>query len=327
MQEIKYSICAITIMVFLGCTCQHQPPFEIFYSDAKRTCVTFVQHGEIDHYIGYRIVEHEPEITDYPISDYAEQPKRVDYPLPSISDTTMPGPVIPKGTNTDEWMTRYQDERRYFRSYYNGVAHFRYKEDEGLYRVVILKAAADGLDVWAWLESEKEISGSYIVQACFRLSGTTNKEWRQSIARIPELSEFDLWATGDTLSLTYVRKNNSWHKIEAKNERIFYYTSAGVALQQYQKISIDEGKIIPYGLIIRESGDRTSVAGMYWERTTGVSNHHPADCIHAYVDLGPVKPEVKNIVHGKLYWFKGNKDDLLRHWRSDFVQNKNFEKP
>ncbi len=318
MQAIKYSICAIAIMVIIGCSRQQQPTYDIFYSDAQRTCVTFIRHGEIDHYVGYRIVEHEPEITDHPISDFSEQPKRVDCPLPSVSDTTLPEPLIPKGINTDEWMTNYKDEQRYFRSYNNGVAHFRYKEEDRLYRVVVFKAAADGVDVWIWLESEMEIPGSYIVQACFRLSGATNKKWRRKIALVPELSEFDLWAIGDTLSLTYVYKNNNWHNIEAKNERVFYYTSAGIELQQHQNISVDNGKIIPHGLIIREIRDGKSVAGMYWERTIMVSNHHPADCIHSFVDLGPVMPGEKNVVHGKLYWFKGNKNDFLFHWQQDF---------
>ncbi|HEX9971408.1 MAG TPA: hypothetical protein VGD14_04995 [bacterium] len=317
MQVLKYIIKIAALLFITGCSRQHHN-FDLLYSDAKRTCVTFVRRGEINHYIAYRIVEHEPEITDHPISDYAGQPKRANYPSSTIPDTTLPGPTVPKGTYTDGWMSRYQDEQRYFRSYYNSVAHFRYKEDEGLYRVVVLKAVADGVDVWAWLESEKEIPGSYIVQACFRLSGATNKEWRQRIAFIPELSEFDLWATGDTLSLTYIRQNNAWRSVEAMNEKVTYYTPTGIGHIQKQNIDVDSDRVVPHGLVTRESVDGKSVAGMYWERTTGVSNHHPADCLHSFIDLGPVKPGEKNILHGKLYWFKGNKDDLLRHWQKDF---------
>lgn len=50
---------------------------------------------------------------------------------------------------------------------------------------------------------------------------------------------------------------------------------------------------------------------MYWERTGQVSTHHPADCLHSVVDLGPTSREKPLVVRGKLYWFKGTKDDLL----------------
>jgi hypothetical protein len=318
-QKVIHITYFIMLIIIISCSSK-QPSFNLFFSEIRATCVTFVRPGDIDHYIGYRIVEYKPEITDYPISNYGGQPKRKNYPPPSIPDTTLLGPTIPEGMYTKEWLTKHQSERRYFRSYNNGVAYFRYKENEGLYRVVVLKAVADGVEIWAWLESEEEIAGSFIVQACFRLSGDTNSPWRHGMAIVPELSEYDLWSTGDTLSLTYVRKKDEWQNVEPKKEKITFYTSAGLEHLQQQQITIDDNLIVPHGLIIRESIDGTSVAGMYWDRTVKVSNHQPADCLHAYVDLGPVKPGAKKIVHGKIYWFNGNKDDLLRHWQKDFTQ-------
>jgi len=317
MRGIKLFIC-VTIITFIFSCSREQKSVDLFLSEIRATCVTFVRPGDIDHYIGYRIVEYKPEITDYPISNYAGQPKRKNYPPPSIPDTTLLGPTLPEGKYTKDWLTKHQSERRYFRSYNNGVAYFRYKENEGLYRVVVLKAVADGVEIWAWLESEEEIAGSFIVQACFRLSGDTNSPWRHGMAIVPELSEYDLWSTGDTLSLTYVRQNNEWRNVEAKKEKVTYYTTAVVTHIRQQNIVVDEEHIVPHGLILRESMDGTNVAGMYWERTSRVSNHQPADCLHAYIDLGPVHPGEKNIVHGKMYWFSGNKQDLLRHWNRDF---------
>ncbi len=317
MRGIKLFIC-VTIITFIVSCSGEQKSVDLFLSEIRATCVTFVRPGDIDHYIGYRIVEYQPEITDHPISNYAGQPKRKNYPPPSIPDTTLLGPTIPKGMYTKEWLTKHQSERRYFRSYKNGVAYFRYKENEGLYRVVVLKAVADGVEIWAWLESEEEIAGSFIVQACFRLSGDTNSPWRHGMAIVPELSEYDLWSTGDTLSLTYVRQNNAWQQVEPLKEKITYYTSSVVNYLQKQQRIVDNDLIVSHGLIIRESLDGNNVAGMYWEKTVKVSNHQPADCLHAYIDLGPVHPGEKNIVHGKMYWFGGNKQDLLRHWNRDF---------
>ncbi len=295
-----------------------KPTFDLFLSEIRATCVTFVRPGDVDHYIGYRIVEHQPEITDHQISVYENQPERIKPQIPDIPDTTMAGPLKPKGTYNQEWLTQYENEKLYFRSYKNGIAHFRYKEAEGLHRVIILKAVSDGVEIFLWLESEKMIPGSYIIQSCFRLSGDTNSKWRHGMAIVPELSEYDVWSTGDTLSLTYVRRDGKWSRVAANKEKIIYHTSAAIPYLQMLNQRLDGNYIVPHGLIIRESLDSSSVAGMYWERTVRISNHHPADCLHAYVDLGPVRPGERKIVHGKMYWFRGNKDDILQHWQRDF---------
>ena len=57
---------------------------------------------------------------------------------------------------------------------------------------------------------------------------------------------------------------------------------------------------------------------MYWERSARVSTHYPADCLHALVDLGPAAESKPRVVRGKIYWFKGTKDDLLARWKRDF---------
>ncbi len=317
MQNLKNIILNLAIVFLIFCYPQ-KPTFDIFLSEKKATCVTFVHPGDVDHYIGYRIVEHKPEITDQPISGYENQPHRKKDQIPDIPENTVAGPLKPRGTYNQEWLTQYQNERLYFRSYKNGIAHFRYKETEGLYRVIIMKAVSDGVEIFLWLESENEILGSYIIQSCFRLSGDTNSKWRHGMAIVPELSEYDLWSTGDTLSLTYIIRNGKWEQVDAIKEKIIYYTSESIPFFQILSQKVDNNYIVPHGLIIRESIDSNNVAGMYWDRTVKISNHHPADCLHAYVDLGPVKAGERNIVHGKMYWFRGNQNDLLTHWRKDF---------
>jgi hypothetical protein len=317
LKNLKYIILNLEIVFLIFCSPQ-KPTFDLFLSEIRATCVTFVRPGDVDHYIGYRIVEHKPEITDHPISGYENQPERITHQIPDIPDKTMADPLIPKGTYNQEWLTQYQSEKVYFRSYKNGIAHFRYKEAEGLHRILIMKAVSDGVEIWLWLESEEAISGSYIIQSCFRLSGDTNSKWRHGMAIVPELSEYDVWSTGDTLSLTYVSRDRKLSRVDAKKEKIIYYTSATIPYLQMLNQRVEDKYIVPHGLIIRESLDSTSVAGMYWERTVRISNHHPADCLHAYVDLGPVRPYERKIVHGKMYWFRGNKDDLLYHWQKDF---------
>jgi hypothetical protein len=58
--------------------------------------------------------------------------------------------------------------------------------------------------------------------------------------------------------------------------------------------------------------------GMYWERTAWVSNRHPADCIHASIDFGPLAAGQSRTLHGVVYFIEGSKDDLLTLWQSDF---------
>jgi hypothetical protein len=37
---------------------------------------------------------------------------------------------------------------------------------------------------------------------------------------------------------------------------------------------------------------------------------HPAECLHAGVDMGPLKAGESRMVGGKFYWLAGTKDDV-----------------
>jgi hypothetical protein len=49
-----------------------------------------------------------------------------------------------------------------------------------------------------------------------------------------------------------------------------------------------------------------------------VSNRHPADCLHAGVDFGPLAAGESRSVQGKFYWLEGTKDDLFDLWQQEF---------
>jgi len=162
---------------------------------------------------------------------------------------------------------------------------------------------------------------------------------------IPELSEYDLWNRGEIRNLSYVRQNDAWkadrpvHEFAEQNifdrARNFisndakennrscmsiFYTPAGVSIAEKEEIAVKKESVIPHGLVVRESLDDKVISGMYWERTAKISNHHPADCLHSYVDLGPAFPDERNVVRGKIYYFDGTKEDLLKHWKRDFSE-------
>jgi hypothetical protein len=75
---------------------------------------------------------------------------------------------------------------------------------------------------------------------------------------------------------------------------------------------------IDNGLIARIDKDKTWVCGIYWQRTSHVTGHHPADCLHSIVNIGDVPPHSKRAIRGKIYWFKGSLQDLAEHWKQDF---------
>ena len=75
---------------------------------------------------------------------------------------------------------------------------------------------------------------------------------------------------------------------------------------------------IDAGLATRVDAAHEWVSGLYWERTSHVTGHHPADCLHAIVNIGGVPSHSRRLLHGKIYWFKGSLEDLARHWKRDF---------
>lgn len=72
------------------------------------------------------------------------------------------------------------------------------------------------------------------------------------------------------------------------------------------------------GLMVRESIDRTWVAGVAWSDFLSAQGHNPRKCMHLSVQLGPLRVGESKTIHGRLYLFEGTKQDCVRRFERDF---------
>ncbi len=194
----------------------------------------------------------------------------------------------------------------------------------------------DGIEMLLRVEAgETGLNDYYGVQQCFRLGGQTNAAWRQEIARTPAFSEYDYWqelkAAGEPpMSLTWILRRGSWEALPAKTGTVGARTPLGLELDRRRTGGnlASMPRVGPYdaemlhpaddGLITRVNRERTWVAGIYWQRTSHVTVHHPADCLHSIVNLGGIPPGGVRVLRGKIYWFPASLEDLGQRWRRDF---------
>jgi hypothetical protein len=194
----------------------------------------------------------------------------------------------------------------------------------------------DGIDLlWVVETLDAGLNQFYSVQQCFRMGGKSNQAWRREIAETPAFSEYDLWNvtqkdSATKTSLTYIPRKGTWAALPAVRETVGARTPLGLDIDNLITGGHIESmpEVGPYharmlepidsGLITRIDSEKTWVCGIYWERATHVSDHHPADCLHAIVNLGGIPPHAKRALRGKIYWFKGTLQDLGEHWRHDF---------
>lgn len=200
-----------------------------------------------------------------------------------------------------------------------------------------LVPADDGIELLLVVQTYDEgLPEYYGIQQCFRMSGETNENWRKRVACTPAFSEYDLWAKGDTTaSLTYVLRNHEWSAIPATQEALGARTPQGVKVDDMRTQGKLMSQVGPYeatmldpidcGLIARIDRIETWVCGIYWENTSHVTNHHPADCLHAIVNIGNIPPYSKRAIRGKIYWFEGTKSDLYLHFQDDFGEKSQDE--
>lgn len=201
-----------------------------------------------------------------------------------------------------------------------------------------LAPAADGIELLLQVEAgEAGLPAYYGVQQCFRMSGATNEAWRQEVARAPAFSEFDFWkelaaAGKEAASLTWVPRKASWEELPARAETVGARTALGLAvdrrrtggdLSRMPKVGPYEALMLEAmedGPIARVSRDRRWISAIYWERTSHVSDHHPADCLHTIVNIGGIPAGGTRVVRGKIYWFRGGLKDLRMKWGREFPQ-------
>ena len=202
-----------------------------------------------------------------------------------------------------------------------------------------LAPVSDGIEMlWVVKTEDAGLPEFYGVQQCFRLSGASNEAWRQKYARTPAFSEFDLWKTAGAVveppSLTWVLRNGALQRLPAGKETVGCRTPDGEALDMRRsdgRLDTLE-RVGPYqarmlwtsegGLVLRTSVDQKWSAGLYWERTTHLSDHHPADCLHAIVNIGGIAPHSQRVLRGKIYWLPGAGETQVTHWRQDFPDSK-----
>jgi hypothetical protein len=197
-----------------------------------------------------------------------------------------------------------------------------------------LAPVADGVDLLLIVQTyKKALPYYYGVQQCFRMSGATNQAWRQEIARTPAFSEFDLWsAEGKKFpktSLTRIRRNGLWQELPADSVTVGARTPFGILIDHEKYGNQLPLYIGPYqarmdapidnGLITRINKAGSWVCGIYWENTSHVSDHHPADCLHCIVNIGNTPAGSKRAVRGKIYWFQGSLQDLSEKFSRDFL--------
>ncbi len=195
----------------------------------------------------------------------------------------------------------------------------------------------DGIELlWTIETYDHGLNTYYAVQQCFRMSGRTNGEWRRKVAETPAFSEYDLWAEeearGGTLtSLAYVVRNGHWEALPAKRTHSGCRTPQGVAMDM-ARTNGDLSKITgvdPYGptefsepadcgLATRSDIEGQWVSAVYWERTVYITDHHPADCLHPIVNIGPIPAHGKRAIRGRIYWMQATKEQLLKRWKKDF---------
>ena len=198
----------------------------------------------------------------------------------------------------------------------------------------------DGIEVLFVVETEgKGLPYYYGIQQCFRMSGKTNREWRRKIAETPAFSEYDLWDSQKDkrkTSLSFIMRNGNWEKLPAMESCVGVRTPSGVIIDKERFHGDLANPIGPYegipqkpvdsGLATRTDLNGNWVSGLFWENTSHITNHHPADCLHAIVNIGNIPPYSKRVLKGKIYWFKGTKDDLFEKWQNDFNQSSTEKK-
>jgi len=261
--------------------------------------------------IGYRIFEHTPIV-------FGEAPQSIreaGIDLPQLAKLEKAFSERPEVMTVEHHITKEQWIRQDW-TFYLAPAH-------------------DGIDVLLVVDTFDEGLPSYYgIQQCFRMSGHTNALWRQKIAKTPAFSEYDLWAKEEDqlykTSLTWVRRNGQWQTLPAIRETVGARTPIpmGLLIDNKRTKGKPMSKVGPYevkmleavddGLITRTNLEGTWISGIFWEGTSHLTNHHPADCLHTVVNIGGIPRHSKRAIRGKIYWFRGTKIDLAKRFQRDF---------
>ncbi|MFB3905208.1 MAG: hypothetical protein ACE15E_17295 [Acidobacteriota bacterium] len=199
----------------------------------------------------------------------------------------------------------------------------------------------DGFDLlWVIDTGDAGLNDCYSVQQCFRMTGRANEAWRKTVAESPAFSEYDLWQdqarqNRPRTSLSWVLRNGFWQPIPPVDAHIVCRTPLGVQIDM-DRSGGDLAKIpatqplfqaetastfeppVDDAPVVRCDPESNWLSALWWENTTHLSNHHPADCLHTFVNLGPLAPNSKKALRGRIYWAEISKEELLVRWRTEF---------
>lgn len=263
--------------------------------------------------IGYRFFEHVPMILGTTPTSVEETDIDMEKQEKAIKDFSSRDGVLVYSFNTSETSQKEHWIDQNWTFYLDPV-------EDGIEILLVIETAGIGLPSY------------YAAQQCFRMSGKTNSEWRRLIAETPAFSEYDLWETqkeNEKTSLSWVLRNNNWEELPAMEECVGARTPSGIKIDKkrfngdlmqtigpYKGIAQDP---VDNGLATRQNKEGTWISGIFWEKTSHITDHHPADCLHSIINVGNIPPYSKRAIRGKIYWFEGTKADLLDKWRNDFA--------
>jgi hypothetical protein len=305
--------CASLVVTFAYCvisTCVQACPIQI---QLFEHFASFTNQNHPDNRLGYRFHEHAPLIYGY---------------VPKAGETT-----------GNSWSVKDVDHfntRPSVKTFHRRISEEGWIPQDWTF---YLCPVADGVDLlWVVKTDDVGLPEFYGVQQCFRLTGLSNAAWRHKYAQTAAFSEFDLWKKESNgskrTSLTRVLRNGTLQQLPTVKETVGCRTPYGRALDERRSGSdLDTLQFVgPYhakmlwtsdaGLILRTSRDQTWSTGLYWERTTHLSDHHPADCLHSIVNIGGIAPHAQRVLRGKIYWLAGPGKTVLEHWRRDFPEPK-----
>ncbi len=175
------------------------------------------------------------------------------------------------------------------------------------------------------------------------ITNTTNYDWPDIAAMIPcfnpgdprKREEQNLIFLDEKHEHTYFVGNGRLELIKGQYPREIHFNHKFRTTIMNRKKERDDGDFVfsdkwptsdrdAYsGLIIRESDDKQWVMGIAWESFISAQGHNPWKCMHLSVRLGPLKQGEKKTIRGRIYLFKGSKEDCLRYFKKDFSNEMN----
>lgn len=309
--------------------------FQVYLSNAENYCLSFRLPDEEEYWVGYRVAEGEALVADSILDSYLEHP----IAKPPKNQFVRSEPI----SSSDEFAMNRGWAVSHNPTANSSAPHFDFTSrsdgsavctviytDRGLRLTWHLTPAENGLWIELEVRSEVSIPEGYCLQQCLRFTGAWNDPWRVGVAHIPYLSELDMQAMGNVNgTLTFAVRDGEVFPFPSAQTMA---TTKGVMIGD-----VPSAIVVDHGLIARQTADRelapqwywdrvapsstweTISSGIYWERTALISNRHPADCVHSWVDIGPMAKGEERLIHGRFYYIEGSMENLFERFREEFA--------